>query len=141
MTKPGNRLQLMNYLGAKQKNTVWSWCAVDDENKKVYLSVWTDTRKKRGDDDKVSYLIQEPHWGINEDTGKKSAARNDHDEKLSKIFDESYKAYGYFIVAKDVNSHPREIEETKTSFIFSLELELLEDGTIIAYPLQRIEIG
>ena len=138
--KPENRLQLMNYLGAKQRNTVWSWCAVDEENKKVYLSVWTDTRMKRGDDDKISYLIQEPHWGVNENTGGKAAARNDHDEKLSKIFDDDYESYGYFVVAKDVDANPREIEETKTSFIFKLELKKLQDGTILGYPLSRIEI-
>lgn len=80
----------MNYLGAKQRNTVWSWCAVNEEEKKVYLSVWEDTRAKRNEDDRTSYLIQEPHWGVNEQTGKKSAARKDHDDNLSKIFDSGY---------------------------------------------------
>ena len=36
------------------------------------------------------------------------------------MFDEGYEAYGYFIVAVDVDAEPREIAETKTSFIFSL---------------------
>lgn len=44
--RPDNRSQLMSYLGAEQRNTVWSWCAVNEEEKKVYLSVWQDTRKK-----------------------------------------------------------------------------------------------
>jgi len=35
---------------------------------------------------------------------------------------------------------PREIETTKTSFIFSLELDKLEDGTVIGYPIKRIEV-
>ncbi len=135
-----NRLQLMNYLGAEQRNTVWSWCAVNEEEEKVYLSVWEDTRQKRNGDEKISYLIQEPFWGVNEDTGSKSPARNDHDEKLSKIFDDGYEPYGYIVVAKDVNADPREIEKTKTSFIFSLELKKLDDGTIICYPIDRIEI-
>ena len=130
----------MSYLGAEQKNTVWSWCAVNEKEQKVYLSVWEDTRQKRNGDDKPSYLIQEPFWGVNEETGAKSAARNDHDDKLSKIFDEGYESYGYFVVAKDVNSNPREIEKTKTSFVFSLELKKLNNGIIICYLLNRIEI-
>ena len=52
----------MDYLGAKQLNTVWSWCAISEDEKKVYLSVWEDTRDKRGNDDNPSYLIQEPNW-------------------------------------------------------------------------------
>jgi hypothetical protein len=130
----------MDYLGAKQLNTVWSWCAVNEDEKKVYLSVWEDTREKRGNDAKPSYLIQEPNWGLSEQAGSKTGARNDHDDKLSKIFNEGYEPFGYFVVAKDVNSHPREIAHTKTSFIFSLELKKLEDGTIICYPVKRIEI-
>ncbi len=139
MAKPENRLQLMEYLGAKQKNTVWSWCAVNDEERKVYFSVWVDTRAKR-DGARVSYIIQEPIWGVDQDTGSKSAARKDHDEKLSLVFNEGYEAYGYFIEAKDENAHPREIGNTKTSFIFSLELERQKDGSVLAYPKTRIEI-
>jgi hypothetical protein len=139
MTKPENRAQLMEYLGAEQKNIVWSWCAVNEEEKSVYFSVWLDTLSKR-DDHKASYLIQEPSWGVDEDTGSKSAARKDHDEKLSLVFDKGYKPYGYFIEAKDRNAYPREIESTKTSFIFSLELEKQQNGSILAYLKKRIEI-
>jgi len=138
--KLDSRSQLMEYFGAQQKNIHWSWCAVNEEMKQVFLSVWTDTRSKRGGDEKVSYLIQEPHWGANESSGSFSPARNDHDEKISKIFNDGYTPYGYFVVAKDVNASPREIAETKTSFIFSLELKQLPDGTIIGYPLDRIEV-
>src|SRR4051812_23093695 len=49
-----SRSQLMEYLGAKQLNTVWSWCAVNDEERKVYLSIWTDTKEKR-DGVRLSY--------------------------------------------------------------------------------------
>jgi hypothetical protein len=138
--KPENRSQLMSYLGAEQRNIVWSWCGVNEKERKVFLSVWEDTRKKRNGDEKISYIIQEPHWGINEDSRSKSAARNDHDEKLALIFEDGYEAYGYIVVARDVDADPREIEKTKTSFIFSLELKHLDDGTIIGYPLERIEI-
>lgn len=109
--------------------------------KKVYLSVWEDNRKKRDNDDRASYLIQEPFWGVNEETGAKSAARNYHDEKLALVFGEGYEPYGYFVVARDVNADPREIEKIRTSFIFSLELKKLPDGTIICYPIDRINIG
>lgn len=138
MAKPENRSQLMEYLGAKQKNTVWSWCAVNDEERKVYFSVWMDTRSKR-DGTTVSYVIQEPDWGVAQGTGSKSAARKDHDEKLSLVFNEGYEAYGYFIEPKDKNAYPREIESTKTSFIFSFELERQKDGSVLGYPKTRIE--
>ena len=139
MTLPQNRYQLMKYLGAVQRNKIWSWCAVDDDGRKVYLSVWTDTGAKR-DGEHISYLIQEPSWGVDETTGSQSPARRDHDEKLALIFDEDYEAYGYFIEAKDSKAVPREIEYTKTSFIFELRLEKQSDGSILGYPIRRIEI-
>lgn len=140
MAKPENRSQLMSYFGAKQKNTVWSWCGVNEEEKSVYLSIWTDFKNLYGDKSRVYYTIQEPDWGVNEETGSFSAARNDHDHNLEKVFNKGYKAYGYFIEARNKKVVPREIEVTKTSFIFSLELERLEDGTVIGYPLKRIEV-
>ena len=132
-----NRSQLMDYLGAEQRNTVWSWCAVNEAEKKVYLSVWTDF--KINIDGKMAYILQEPDWGLHEN-GHFSAARNDHDDKLKKIFSEGYESYGYFVEVKDKNVKPREILYTKTSFIFLLELERLESGAIVGYPKQRIEI-
>lgn len=139
MTRPANRSQLMNYLGAKQRNVVWSWCAVNEEEQKVYLSVWLDTAKKR-DGSRLSYVIQEPDWGMEED-GSFTPARKDHDEKLALIFEQGFEPYGYFIEAKDRNARPRQIEDTRTGFIFSLELERLPDGTILGYLKDRINIG
>jgi hypothetical protein len=139
MTKPENRSQLMSYLGATQRNTVWSWCAVNEAERKVYLSVWTDFRGDHANNGKKSYIIQEPHWGIDQGRTSPSPARNDHDEKLSKIFESGYEAFGYFIEVRDPKAVPREIEKTKTSFVFSLELERLPDGRIIGYPLDRID--
>ena len=135
-----SRQQLMDHLDAKQKNTVWSWCAIDEDGKKVYLSIWEDTREKRGQDDRASYIVQRPNWGIDQNTGNLSAARKDHDEKLSKVFDDGYEAYGYVVVAKDTEARPREIEKTKTSFIFLLELKKCPDGTVLGYPIRRLEI-
>lgn len=139
MSRPENRAQLMRYLGATQKNEVWSWCAVNHEERKVYFSVWTDTVGMR-DGKRRSYVIQEPHWGVDDATGKFKPARVDHDEKLALVFDQGYESFGYFIEAKDKNAHPRQIEETKTGFVFSLELERLENGDILGYLKQRIEI-
>jgi len=130
----------MDYFGAEQRNTVWSWCAVNEEEKKVYFSIWEDTKDRYGAKQKVGYTIQEPDWGINSETGNKMPARNDHDEKFNKVLNEEYKAFGYFIVARDKNAEPREIEYTKTSFIFSLQVEKLDNGDIIGYPLERIEV-
>lgn len=140
MSKPENRSQLMKYFGAKQKNSVWAWCGVNDEEKAVYFSVWTDLRNMHGDRDRNYYTIQEPHWGANPETGTVSPARKDHDDNLTKVFEQGYESYGYFIDAKSKTAVPREIETTRTSFIFLLELERLENGVVIGYPLRRIEV-
>lgn len=134
-----SRQALMESLGAKQRNTVWSWCAVNDEERKVYFSVWLHTHAKR-DGVRPSYIIQEPCWGIDAQTGTRAAARNDHDEKLALVFEQGYQAFGYFIKAKDTQAEPKEIEETLTSFVFSFELEKQSDGTILGYPKTRINL-
>jgi hypothetical protein len=56
------------------------------------------------------------------------------------VLQQGYKAYGFFVEAKDKHAEPREIKVTKTSFIFSLEVEQLDNGDVIGYPLERIEV-
>lgn len=138
MTRPENRSQLMDRLGASQLNTVWSWCAVNEAEKKVYFSIWTDSVQTHNGE--KCYVIQEPFWGVNDETGNKSAARNDQDAKLALVFEHGYNAYGYFIVAKDRAADPREIAETRTSFVVRLQLHRLTDRSIIAKILERIEV-
>jgi len=129
----------MDYFGAKQKNVVWSWCAVNDVEKKVYFSLWADMRGKR-DGTRVSYVVQKPHWGFDEATGAKSPSRRDHDEKLVMALERGYEAYGYLVEPRDRNAAPREIESTETSFIFRLELEKQPDGSVLGYPIGRINL-
>jgi len=47
MSRPANRMQLMDYLGAVQSNRVWSWCAVNEGEKRVNFSIWTDKSAER----------------------------------------------------------------------------------------------
>ena len=139
MKKPENRSQFMDRLGAKQLNTMWSWCAVDDNNKKVYFSAWLDMKiEKNG---KKFYILQEPHWGVDEQTNKISPARKDQDNKFDLVLNHGYKAFAYFIEAEDINAVPRSIKSIKTSFVFSMELDTLDDGTIIGLPINRIEVN
>lgn len=140
MSRPENRSQLMKHFGAKQKNVHWSWCAINEKEKSVYFSVWTDFRNKYGDKGRNYYTIQGPDWGIDKETGSSSPARIDQDEKLDKVLNQDYEAFCYFIEAKDKNAPVREIESTRTTFVFSLELERLDDGTVIGYPLERIDV-
>lgn len=129
----------MDYLGAKQRNTVWSWCAVNEEERKVYFSMWEDTHSKDSNGNH-QYLIQELYWGVDESTGSKSAARNDHDEKLALVFESDYQPFGYIVVAKDRHASPREIEETRTGFVFELELIRESSGSIRARVVNRINL-
>lgn len=98
-----------------------------------------ESHRDRKRENKVAGF-QEPWWGIDKETGARSPARSDHDEKLALVFEHGYEPYGYFIKAKDTKAEPREIEETRTSFVFSFELEKQADGTIIGYPKTRIEL-
>lgn len=137
MSRPENRSQLMERLGAVQLNTVWSWCAVNEEKRRVYFSIWTDNLLKGAAP--RTYKIQAPDWGISE-SGSKSAARNDQDAKLAMVFDKGYEAWGYFIEAKDPTAHPREIASTATSFVVRLALSKFADGTVAGQMLERVEV-
>lgn len=138
MTRPKNRSQLMARLGAVQLNTVWSWCAVNEAEKTVYFSIWTDnTHTHNGE---KGYLIQKPSGDADGEEATRSAARNDRNAKFALVFERGYEAYGYFIVAKDRFAQPREIAETRTSFVMKLRLERLEDGSIWAVAIDRLEI-
>lgn len=138
MSRPQNRSQLMDRLGAVQLNTVWSWCGVNESEKKVYFSIWTDNTYTHNGE--KGYIIQEPDWGVSDETGNKSAARNDQDAKFALVFDHGYEPHGYFIVAKDRTAHPREIADTRTSFVVRLQLETLQDGSIVGIPRDRVEV-
>ncbi len=138
MARPQNRSQLMDRLGAVQLNTVWSWCGVNDSERKVYFSIWTDNSCTH--DGAKAYLVQGPEWGINEQGGK-SPARNDQDAKLALVFEQGYEPWCYFIEAKDRSAYPREISSTLTSFVLLLKLDRRADGSIVGTPLKRVEIG
>lgn len=138
MSRPENRLQLMQYFGASQFNDRLAWCGANYAEKKAYFSIWTDNIHTQNG--RKGYLIQEPYWGVSDETDRKSAARNDHDAKISLVFEQGYEAFGYFIVAKDRTAHPRDIAETRTSFVVRLQLEVLPDGSIFGFPIGRIEI-
>src|SRR4051794_28981392 len=115
MSRPENRSQLMTRLGAVQANVVWSWCAVNQEERKVYFSIWTHSVAIHNGF--KGYIIQESDWGIKGEGGKKSAARKDQDAKFALVFEQGYEPYGYFIVAKDRTVIPHQIEETRSSFV------------------------
>jgi hypothetical protein len=127
----------MDRLGAIQLNTVWSWCGVNEDKRRVYFSIWTDNLIK--DAAPRTYKIQEPDWGVSENGGK-SAARNDQDAKLAFVFEKGYEAWGYFIEAKDRTAHPREIASTATSFVVRLTLSKRNDGTVAGQIIERVEI-
>ena len=137
MSRPENRSQLMDRLGAIQLNTVWSWCGVNEDKRRVYFSIWADNLIK--DAAPRTYKIQEPDWGVSENGGK-SAARNDQDAKLALVFENGFEAWGYFIEAKDRTAHPREIASTATSFVVRLTLSKRIDGTIAGQIIERVEI-
>lgn len=138
MSRPKNRLQLMDRLGAVQLNNVWSWCAVNEVEKKVYFSIWTDNAHTHNG--QKGYLIQRAAGDPDGEVTTRSAARDDRNAKFALVFEQGYEAYGYFIVAKDRFAQPREILETRTSFVMKLRLEHLADGSVWAVALERLEI-
>ena len=138
MSKPRNRLQLMTRLGAKQLNDRWSWCAVNESTRSVYFSIWTDHVVK--DTSGTRYILQEPHWGLNDATGSSKAARHDQDRRFELVFDQGYAAFGYFLVAKNTNAVPRQIAETRTGFVMRMTLSKDQRGVIFGTPIERIEV-
>jgi hypothetical protein len=138
MTRPKNRLQLMERLDAVQLNNVWSWCAVNEAEKKAYFSIWTDNAHAHNGE--KGYLIQRPTGDEDGEEATRSAARNDRNAKFALVFEQGYDAYGYFIVAKDRFAQPREMAETRTSFVMKLRIERLDDGSIWAVAIDRLEI-
>ena len=138
MSKPQNRLQLMERFGATQLNDRWSWCAVNEAKREVFFSIWTD--KVIMDAADTRYVLQEPHWGLNDATGMSKAARHDQDNKFALVFDQGYAAFGYFVVAKDTTAIPREIAETRTGFVMRMNLSKDAQGVIVGAPVERIEV-
>jgi hypothetical protein len=128
----------MERVGAVQFNNRLAWCGVNDSERKVFFSIWADNACTHGGE--KGYIIQGPDWGINEITGNKEAPRSDQDAKLALVFDQGYEPFGYFIVAKDPTAHPREIEETRTSFVVRLSIKKLPDGSIFGVQRERIEV-
>ena len=137
MSKPSSRSDLMKRLGAVQFNHMQAWCGVNDAEKKVYFSIWEDNAKVI--DGKRKFIIQAPGWGVDAN-GNKSTPRKDHDAKLNLVLNDGYEAWGYFIVARDEYAETREIEETRTSFVMQLQLEIEPDGVVVAVPVKRVEI-
>lgn len=137
MPRPSNRSQLMAYFGAAQANPVWSWCGVNDAQRAVYLSVWTDHVEKVGG--VTTYTLQGPDWGVDEQ-GRKTPARTDHDAKLALVLEEGYTAYAYFIEAKDRTAIPREIAGIRTSFVMEMTVTKDANGWVTGSPVRRIEV-
>ncbi|MBZ4039096.1 hypothetical protein [Novilysobacter selenitireducens] len=127
----------MERFGAVQVNHVWSWCAVNESERAVYLSVWTDHVEKV--DGETTYTLQGPEWGMDE-SGCKTPARKDHDEKLALVLNQGYSAYGYFIEAKDRAAVPREIADIRTSFVMEMRVLKSPDGWVTGTPIRRVEV-
>ena len=122
MSRAQNRAQLMELLGATQANTVWSWCGVNEEIRRVYFSVWSDHIYKESGG--TRYLMQEPEWGVEE--GRIKPARNDHDEKFRLVFEQGYEPYVYFIDPVDPTTIPRQIAGIRTSFVMKVKVSRAE---------------
>ena len=54
-------------------------------------------------------------------------------EKCDLVFNHGYSARIYFVDAENVDAVPRSIKNTRTSFVFGVDL-IKEPGRIIAYP-------
>ena len=137
MARAENRSQMMRKLNAKLINPQWAWCAVNEDEKKVYLSVWVDLVEDH--EGSSRYLLQEPNWGV-EESGEISKSRKDLNEKMRLISEEGYETFGYFVEAIDPDASPREIKETRTSFVMRLELTTEDNGCIYGVPVERISL-
>jgi hypothetical protein len=135
-----SRKALMDFLGAEQANPYWAWCGVDHEARKVYFSMWTNTREENAG--VVSYTIQGPDWGLDEQ-GRKNAPRGDHDKKLALVLNDSYEAWGYLIEQDDrawERDHITKIEATVTNRIYQLRLVVHQDKSIHGVVTNEVQL-
>lgn len=138
MARPQNRSQLMSRLGAIPQSPTWSSCAVNESERKVYFGVWSDLGRLTNIG--REFLLQEPDPDIEAQAASLQAARKDQDEKLELVFKDGYVAYAYFNVARDPVAKPREIGQTRTSFVMRLALSRRPDGSVVGSPVERVEI-
>ncbi|HCG9065880.1 TPA: hypothetical protein NKB39_001783 [Vibrio parahaemolyticus] len=130
---PKNRYQLMQALGATQRNIYWSWCAEDKDNKRLFFTAWEHENIAPKGEDPI-FIIQQPWWGEKE-SGSLSASRSDHNKKLAKYFKGinstdkcgQFTAYCYVSKAKTLKnstkvSLPVELEYINTNYIYQIDL-------------------
>ncbi len=135
-----SRKALMDFLGAEQANPYWAWCGVDHEERKVYFSMWTNTREENSGS--VSYTIQGPDWGI-DDQGRKNPSRSDHDRKLALVMNDDYEAWGYLIEQDDrawERDRVTKIEATVTNRIYQLRLVVRQDGSVHGVITKEVQL-
>jgi hypothetical protein len=136
-----SRKALMDFLGAEQANPYWAWCGVDHQERKVYFSMWTYKREENAG--AVSYIIQEPTWGVDA-RGRKNASRSDHDKKLALVLNDGYEAWGYLIEQDDrvwERDHITKIEATVTNRIYQLRLAVLQDGSVQGVVTNEVQLN
>ena len=122
----------MRKLGAKQKNIVWSWCAVNHDNKRVYLSTWIDKITDEG------YILRHADHDLLVDPSH--PAYKDQAEKFDLIRNEGYEAWGYFIEAEDTTVIPRKIKRTVSGFVIRFDMDFKESGEVIGKMKGREEV-
>jgi hypothetical protein len=135
-----SRKALMDFLGAEQANTYWAWCGVAHAERKVYFSMWTNTREEKAG--VVTYTVQGPDWGV-DDKGRKNASRSDHDKKLAMVLNDGYEAWGYLIEQDDrawERDHITKIEATVTNRIYQLRLAVLQDGSVQGVVTNEVQL-
>jgi hypothetical protein len=135
-----SRKALMDFLGAEQANPYWAWCGVDHEGRKVYFSMWTNTREEKAG--VVTYTIQGPDWGV-DDNGRKNASRSDHDKKLALVLTKGYEAWGYLIEQDDRawrRDQVTKIEATVTNRIYQLRLVVHQDRAVHGIIASEVQL-
>ena len=124
---------LFQKLGAPLKNTRWSWGAVSEEGD-VYLRVWVDEFRKIDDKQTVRVTRHRTSGSNPENVG--------HKERLEHVaqIGAGAKSFCILCVAKDPNSHPRELASFDKKSIF-VGGKLIQDGEDFWLELtQRINV-
>lgn len=91
--------QFCRGIGFPLTNERWSWSAANDAQRRAIFTIWED-RLDQPARDKIDLS-----W-LNDPTRTENGAR-EFRRVMSKVFDESYEAYGVLCEAKDPNGSPR----------------------------------
>lgn len=132
-----NKSTFVKHLGFTQQSN-YAWCSHPDADKRILFTAWQHLRVEY-ESGNHAYIVQEPHWAAKTAWGFKSGTRNDHDDKFRLVFEDGFEPWLYYLDATEpYGDQTKRIKNLNTYYIDRCHMVRLENGNIIAIPLERV---